>query len=166
MELKHFISSLWNHEGNANVTEAMNALHQYEDAWGQINFYNLEHWFDTNPLAYYPLERVQVSIMRSTFGVYWWEEKKAIIIEREVADKKKLHMGAKKRKLIMKKQKEKETDDIVLSQLGFFTYYLMPWRRKRFRDRLNAIHVVFDKDDPRNADIRSCFDGIDDNNPH
>lgn len=94
--------------------------------------------------------------MRHSLGALWWETKKAEITEEEAAEKKKKNIGKAQKRALQKKQKEREVEEIVRTQLGSVSYYLLPWQRKKIRDRINAIHVDFDKDDARNNDIRIC----------
>ena len=94
--------------------------------------------------------------MRHSLGALWWETKKAEITESEAAEKKKKNIGKAQKRALQKKQKEREVEEIVRTQLGSASYYLLPWQRKKIRDRINAIHVDFDKEDARNNDIRIC----------
>ena len=97
-----------------------------------------------------------MSVMRHSLGALWWETKKAEITEDEAAEKKKKNIGKAQKRALQKKQKEREVEEIVRTQLGSVSYYLLPWQRKKIRDRINAIHVDFDKEDARNNDIRIC----------
>jgi Ca2+-binding EF-hand superfamily protein len=156
LELKHFMASLWIDEMNTNVRESINRLEQFEDSVGMVTFPKLEKWCHEYPQVYYPVQRIQMSVMRMTLGAYWWENKKAEITEKEAALKKKTHISKAQKREIQRKKKEKETEEIVKTQLGPVSYYVLWWQRKKIRDRINAIHVEFDRDDPRNQDIKIC----------
>ncbi len=156
LELKHFMAALWSNEMNTNVKESINRLEHFEDSVGMVTFPKLETWCKEYPQVYYPVQRIQMSVMRQTLGAYWWEKKKAEITEKENAYKKKTHISKAQKREIQRKKKEKETEEIVMTQLGPVSYYLLWWQRKKIRDRINAIHVEFDREDPRNQDIKIC----------
>lgn len=156
LELKHFMAALWAANMNTNVQLSIGHLHDYEDSLGMVTFPKLEEWCSCYPQVYYPVQRIQMSVMRNTLGAYWWENKKADITEKEAAERKKTNVGKAEKRAKQKMQKVKETEEIVKTQLGPVSYYVLWWKRKKIRDRINAIHVEFDKEDPRNNDIKVC----------
>ena len=156
--LKHFLLTMWSNEETANAAEAIKRLSQYEDSFGQLTFEKLQEWVKSYPSAYFPLFRLQTSIMRTSFGEEWWNRAIADLQEKELKKKMLDNMDSKEKNKIRHTQLMKEKELVVYSQMGAMKYYIFWWRRKKIRNRVADVITNFSRDDPRNADIRFCFD--------
>jgi Ca2+-binding EF-hand superfamily protein len=156
--LKHFLLTMWNNEANANSNEAIKRLDMYEDSYGQLTFEKLQEWVKAYPTAYYPMFRLQTSIMRTSFGEEWWNKAISDLQIKEERQKKLENMDVAEKNRIRHDQLVKEKEQVVYSQMGPMRYYLFWWDRKKVRSRVADVVTKFSRDDPRNADIRFCFD--------
>mmetsp|Transcript_16583 Transcript_16583/g.15927 ORF Transcript_16583/g.15927 Transcript_16583/m.15927 type:complete len:298 (+) Transcript_16583:104-997(+) len=156
--LKLFLHTMWSFEANANSNEAIKRLDRYTDSFGQITYAKFESWVNTYPTAYYPMFRLQVAIMRTSFGEDWWTLKttELQIKEKMLSD---IHnMGALEKNQLREEKLAKEKELVVYSQMGPLQYYVLFWRRKHVRAKIGDTVTNFDMDDERNKDIRFCFD--------
>ena len=156
--LKHFLITMCNNEENANSAEAIKRLVHYEDSLGQLTFEKLVEWVKAFPTAYYPMFRLQTSIMRTSFGEEWWNRAIAELQENDKKAKLLENMGAEEKSRIRYDQLVKEKEQVVYTQMGPMQYYFMWWRRAKVRSRVADVVTNFSRDDHRNTDIRFCFD--------
>lgn len=149
---------MWGADAGTNSIEAIKRLVLYEDSYGQLTFEKLQEWVKAYPTAYYPMFKLQTSIMRTSFGEEWWNRTLSNLQEKEAKSAALENMNMKEKNKSRGIQLIKEKEMLVYHQMGAMTYYLMWWKRKKIRSRVGDIVPSSSRDCHRNADILSCFD--------
>lgn len=156
--LKHFLLTMWSAEASTNSIEAIKRLALYEDSFGQLTFEKLQEWVKAYPTAYYPMFKLQTSIMRTSFGEEWWNRTSSNLQEKEAKLAALENMNSKEKSRLRGNKLKKEKESVVYHQMGAIKYYFMWWKRKKLRNRVGDNSTNFSRDCHRNADILSCFD--------
>lgn len=145
--MKHFLQSIWNHDAPITLQEALGYLEDHDENQTEIYTINLiRRIVKKYPNVFYPIYKLQINMIESTFGHYWWDNHKAQMHEKKEEEKLQ-HLAEMRRR----QQNEEVTDEvatmkIIKKRLGI-RFYLMPWlieTEKRKMAKIAAIEKELD----------------------
>lgn len=141
-EVKHFVQMIWNHEYNTNVSAALEHLEATDDGDGTFNFKEIWELQEKYPNTFFPVFNLQIHIIQHTLGDWFWDCHKAMI--RDTKEDAMLAELAelKKRQKADADKEEQINDEVVIKRMGYFRFHLMPWLRKRERERILKIAAI------------------------
>ena len=140
-ELKHFIIALHGGEVKSNAQLGLSRIEEKP----RHDFKDIRVLHRDFPYLLYPVFRLQISMMRVSFGEAWWENKKILLTE-EMRIKKKNEQSQFTGEAPVKKGTEAEEaekfEERVREHMGNTKYYLQFWKREAVRLRLKKMDLI------------------------
>jgi Ca2+-binding EF-hand superfamily protein len=139
-ELKHFIVALHGGEVKSNAQLGLSRIEEKP----RHDFKDIRVLHRDFPYLLYPVFRLQISMMRVSFGETWWENKKILLTE-EMRIKRKNEQSQFTGQDVKKGTVDEEAEKFegrVREHMGNSKYYLQFWKRDAVRLRLKKMDLI------------------------
>jgi len=135
-DIKHFIILLHDGDLRSNAKVGMERIENRKKGGGLLSFKDVCDLHRTFPSLLFPIFRLQIAFMRSTFSERWWNQKKVKLAEsnrvRKLLEEAKAAAGEVDEEEVARQLMAQ----MVMDEMGTLKYYLMPWDRIRVQTKI------------------------------
>lgn len=133
---------MWNNELMSNAKKCIECVDDMDDGDGTYNFKEICILYKKFPQVFFPLFDLQVHVINQTLGEYWWESHKAAMKFKKHEMEEKEFQSLRKKQQDAAKAMDLVNDDIIRARMGYVSFYLTPWNRKKERERIRRIAAI------------------------
>ncbi len=140
-EVKHFVYDMYYRDVTSNIHAGLSWLDDNDNGSGRFDYKGLWEMHIKYPNLFFPAFRIQIELIKSTFGEDWWNAKKAELIDTKEDRRLKAISDLKRQQADSLREKDSDVEVAVRRKMGIL-FYVFPCGREKERKKQMRIAAI------------------------